>query len=106
MNFWQYALFVLVTILLSIYLIVELVLYFAKLFPQYEFVPEFSWSGTFGSTKDGLPYIGKYKNKPQGLFALGFGGNGITFSTIAAEMLRDEILEKDNQDIKIFAFDR
>ena len=42
---------------------------FAKLFPKYEFVPEFSWSGTFGSTKDGLPYIGKYKNKPQGLFA-------------------------------------
>lgn len=79
---------------------------FSKLFPQYEFVPEFSWSGTFGSTKDGLPYIGKYKNKPQGLFALGFGGNGITFSTIAAEMLRDQILEKDNQDIMIFSFER
>ncbi|MDG4951369.1 FAD-binding oxidoreductase [Weeksellaceae bacterium KMM 9724] len=79
---------------------------FAKLFPQYEFVPEFSWAGTFGSTKDGLPYIGKFKNKPQGLFALGFGGNGITFSTIAGELLRDIILGKENDDVKIFAFDR
>lgn len=79
---------------------------FAKLFPDYAFKPEFSWSGTFGSTKDGLPYIGKYNSKPKGLFALGFGGNGITFSLIAAEILTDIILEKDNENVEMFGFDR
>ena len=79
---------------------------FAKLFPQYAFRPEFSWAGTFGSTKDGLPYIGKYKPKPRGLFALGFGGNGITFSLIAAEIIVDIILNKKNQNAEIFEFKR
>lgn len=79
---------------------------FAKLFPQHAFRPEFEWAGTFGSTKDGLPYIGPYKPKPKGLFALGFGGNGITFSVIAAEILRDIIQGKENPDAEIFRFDR
>lgn len=79
---------------------------FEKLFPQYAFKPEFYWAGTFGSTKDGLPYIGEYASKPNGLFALGFGGNGITFSVISAKILRDIILGKENPDVDIFAFDR
>ena len=79
---------------------------FAKIFPQYEFKPEFSWAGTFGSTKDGLPYIGEYEPKPRGLFALGFGGNGITFSLIAAEILRDIIQGNKNPDEQIFRFNR
>ncbi|RYF85747.1 MAG: FAD-binding oxidoreductase, partial [Chitinophagaceae bacterium] len=29
---------------------------FQKLFPDLPFNPEFSWAGTFGSTKDGLPF--------------------------------------------------
>jgi len=40
------------------------------------------------------------------LFALGFGGNGITFSLIAAEILRDMILGKQNKDADIFSFER
>ncbi len=79
---------------------------FNKLFPDVEFTPEFSWTGTFGATKDGLPYIGPYKKLPNGYFALGFGGNGITFSVTAALILRDLILGKDNADASIFAFDR
>ncbi|MDO5510258.1 MAG: FAD-binding oxidoreductase [Weeksellaceae bacterium] len=79
---------------------------FAKLFPEYAFTPEFFWAGTFGSTKDGLPYIGKYEKKPGGLFALGFGGNGITFSVISAKILRDLILGNENPDAQVFAFDR
>ncbi len=79
---------------------------FEKLFPKINFKKEFSWTGTFGSTKDGLPYIGKYKPLPNSYFALGFGGNGITFSLIAAEIIRDEILGKNNPDAAIFSFDR
>lgn len=77
-----------------------------KLFPHLKFKPEFSWTGTFGTTKDGLPYIGPYDKLPNSYFALGFGGNGITFSLIAAEMITDLILGKPNKDLELFNFDR
>ena len=79
---------------------------FQRIFPQIKFNAEFSWAGTFGSTKDGLPYIGTYSKKPNSYFALGFGGNGITFSQIAAEIIADLIRGKKNADADIFSFDR
>ncbi|MBA2561797.1 MAG: FAD-binding oxidoreductase [Chitinophagaceae bacterium] len=79
---------------------------FKKIFPGIEFNPEFNWAGTFGATKDGLPYIGTYKPLPNSYFALGFGGNGITFSLIAAEIISDLISGKKNADATIFGFDR
>ncbi|QEE49993.1 FAD-binding oxidoreductase [Flavobacterium alkalisoli] len=77
-----------------------------KLFPELDFKPEFSWTGTFGSTKDGLPYIGPYSKKPNSYFSLGFGGNGITFSLIGAEIICDLLQGKDNPDAELFSFDR
>lgn len=79
---------------------------FKKLFPETDFKTEFSWTGTFGSTKDGLPFIGTYNKLPNSYFALGFGGNGITFSQIAAEIITDLIQGKSNKDWEIFSFDR
>ncbi len=79
---------------------------FAKVFPDIELIPEFKWTGTFGSTKDSLPYIGTYDKTPHTYYALGFGGNGITFSVIAAEIICDMILKKSNKDASLFAFDR
>lgn len=76
------------------------------IFPNLDFIPEFSWTGTFGSTKDGLPYIGPYDRLPNGYFALGFGGNGITFSLMAAEILCDLLQGKENKDLELFSFDR
>lgn len=79
---------------------------FKKLFPDIPFQAEFNWTGTFGSTKDGLPFIGQYKPLSNSYFALGFGGNGITFSHIAATVISDLILGKNNKDASIFSFDR
>ena len=79
---------------------------FNRLFPETPFHPEFSWAGTFGSTKDGLPFIGQYSKFPDSYFALGFGGNGITFSLIAAEIITDLVKGKKNKDASIFSFDR
>jgi glycine/D-amino acid oxidase-like deaminating enzyme len=79
---------------------------FRKLFPDVPFVPEFSWTGTFGSTKDGLPYIGTYKKLPNSYFALGFGGNGITFSIIAAEIISKIIKGIRCRDEEVFSFER
>ena len=66
----------------------------ATLIPGLTFKTEFAWSGTFGKTKDSLPYIGYYRKTPRVLYALGFGGNGITFSQVAANINRDLICKK------------
>ena len=79
---------------------------FKKIFPSIPFKTEFSWAGTFGSTKDGLPYIGTYKKLPNSFFALGFGGNGITFSQVAGEIIASLITGKKNKDAGIFSFER
>lgn len=79
---------------------------FKKLFPAVPFRPEFSWAGTFGATKDGLPFIGHYKPIPRSYFALGFGGNGITFSQVAAKIIADLIEGRPNKDEGIFSFSR
>ncbi len=79
---------------------------FRKLFPEILFQPEFSWTGTFGSTKDGLPYIGPYKKLANSYFSLGFGGNGITFSLIGAEMISNMITGRKNIHEDIFSFNR
>ncbi len=66
---------------------------------------EFSWTGTFGSTQDGLPYIGPYEKLNHSFFALGFGGNGITFSLIAAEILSNTLKGKKDAS-GLFTFNR
>jgi len=79
---------------------------FGKLFPEIPFKTDFKWAGTFASTKDGLPYIGSINQRPDTYFALGFGGNGITFSLLAARIIRDMIGGKVNRDAEIFSFSR
>ena len=79
---------------------------FKKILSNLEFKKEFVWSGTFGKTKDSLPYIGAYKKTPNTYYALGFGGNGITFSVVAAEMLCDIICGKPNANAGLFSFER
>jgi glycine/D-amino acid oxidase-like deaminating enzyme len=79
---------------------------FKKLFPKSQLVSEFSWTGTFGTTKDALPYIGTYDKTPHTYYALGFGGNGIVFSMIAAEMIRDMLQGKKSENAHLFAFNR
>ena len=56
--------------------------------PEVEFIQDFNWAGVFGSTKDGLPYIGAHPDYDHSFFVLGFGGNGITFSVQAMEMAK------------------
>ena len=65
-----------------------------------------SWAGTFAETEDGLPFIGRHRAQPDTWFALGYGGNGITFSLIAAEIIRAEILGRVDSDAPLFGFDR
>lgn len=58
-----------------------------KLFPGVEARADYSWSGVFGETDDGLPLIGPVPGQRHLFAAYGYGGNGITFSFLAARML-------------------
>lgn len=49
----------------------------------------FAWRGAFGVTDDSLPFIGPVAGRPGCFAAYGHGGNGITFSALAAELLMD-----------------
>ena len=66
----------------------------------------FSWAGTFGETDDGMPVIGSVPGTDRIHYALGYGGNGIVFSLIAAELLRDLCLGRDNPDLQLYRPDR
>lgn len=80
---------------------------FRRLFPKItSFECAYAWTGTFGGTKDGLPYIGEHPARAHTYYALGYGGNGITYSVIAAEIIRDLYLGKRNRDTEIFRFGR
>jgi len=79
---------------------------FGRLFPDIRLKTDFYWAGSFASTKDGLPYIGAEPGRDHVYFALGFGGNGIVFSQLAAVMLCDVICGKKNRNIELFRFDR
>ena len=79
---------------------------FKNLYPDIEFITEMAWCGTFSSTEDGLPYMGPWKKGEKKLFALGYGGNGITFSMVAAQVLRNIILGKNEPRLETFGFDR
>jgi glycine/D-amino acid oxidase-like deaminating enzyme len=79
---------------------------FSQLFPGIHFRTDFKWAGTFASTKDGLPYIGCLPRKPHTYFALGLGGNGITFSIIAAQIITRLALGLQDDDARLFGFER
>ncbi|RPI49432.1 MAG: FAD-binding oxidoreductase [Acidobacteria bacterium] len=51
--------------------------------------PDYAWEGLFAETPDGLPYVGSHSRYPKHLFALGYGGNGMTASFLAARLLLD-----------------
>jgi glycine/D-amino acid oxidase-like deaminating enzyme len=79
----------------------------ATLYPGLEDVrPEYAWEGLFATTPDGLPYIGAHRRYQRHLFALGYGGNGMTFGFLAAQILARALTGRPHQDDALFAFNR
>ncbi|TPM36896.1 FAD-binding oxidoreductase [Mesorhizobium sp. B2-3-4] len=77
-----------------------------RLFPRLDISPEFAWTGSFGTTTTGLPYIGTVPRHPRIHAVMGYGGNGITFSRIASETVSAAIRGDDDTDAGLFAFNR
>ncbi len=70
------------------------------------FRPAYRWAGTFAQTQDGLPYIGEHPRWPGVWFALGYGGNGITFSVLAAKIITAAVSGTPHPAARLFRFDR
>jgi glycine/D-amino acid oxidase-like deaminating enzyme len=78
----------------------------ATLWPAANVEIEFRWSGTFDSTSDGLPLIGLVPGAKNIYAAYGYGGNGITFSFLAAQLIGDLIAGSTSPLLSDFALDR
>jgi glycine/D-amino acid oxidase-like deaminating enzyme/nitrite reductase/ring-hydroxylating ferredoxin subunit len=67
----------------------------------------FKWSSQYFEPADGLAYIGHLPGNPGNvLVATGYGGNGMTYSHIAAIMLTDLITKGESEYAKLFDPDR
>ncbi len=84
----------------------ELEARFRSFFPNLSFDPAYAWGGTFGESPDSLPYLGSVPRYRRVFFACGFGGNGITFSAIAARLFADLIAGRPNEASGFFGFER
>jgi glycine/D-amino acid oxidase-like deaminating enzyme len=81
--------------------------YFARLYPMLASIEAaFLWEGLFAMTPDGLPYIGAHRRYPNHFFALGYGGNGMTFGFLAARLLLEQYRGIRSSDHDLFAFAR
>ena len=78
----------------------------ARLLPGIDARPVYTWCGTFGGSATGTPSIGPVPRMPNCYAVLGYGGNGITFSMMAAQMLRTMIEGGNDQDSELFSFSR
>ena len=78
----------------------------AALWPVANTDIEFRWSGTFDTTSDGLPLIGPVPGAKGVYAAYGYGGNGITFSFLAAHLIGDLIAGATSPLLRDFALDR
>ncbi|MEO7324105.1 MAG: FAD-dependent oxidoreductase, partial [Dokdonella sp.] len=77
------------------------------LFPQMTLTPAFAWAGTFAETADGLPFFGPHEQHgPRVHFAMAYGGNGITYSLIGAELLTETLAGRTHPCSTLFSFDR
>jgi glycine/D-amino acid oxidase-like deaminating enzyme len=67
--------------------------------------PEFGWEVAYGSTADGLPYIGPHRNYPRHLFALG-GDDSLTGAFLSARLLARRILDEPQKGDEVFGWTR
>jgi glycine/D-amino acid oxidase-like deaminating enzyme len=77
-----------------------------ELLPGLDLEADCAWAGVFATTTDGLPLIGAVPGMSGVLGSLAYGGNGITFGVVAAELLLARCRGDAHPDAELFAFDR
>jgi glycine/D-amino acid oxidase-like deaminating enzyme len=77
-----------------------------KLFPKLDTRPDYAWTASFGESATGLPSIGHVPGMRHCWAALGYGGNGITYSRIAADVIRAALTGGGDPDADLYRFGR
>jgi glycine/D-amino acid oxidase-like deaminating enzyme len=68
---------------------------------------DFAWGGTFAETADGLPFFGTHAQfGPRVIFAMAYGGNGITYSAIGASLICGLLQRRRHALSELFGFER
>jgi glycine/D-amino acid oxidase-like deaminating enzyme len=78
----------------------------AKLLPDIDPRADYAWCGNFGGSTTGTPSIGPVPGMKHCYAVLGYGGNGITFSMMAAQIVRAGICGDGDSDADLFSFTR
>jgi glycine/D-amino acid oxidase-like deaminating enzyme len=73
-----------------------------ELLPGRRLTADYAWAGAFADSPTGLPYIDGVPGCANCLAVLGCGGNGITFSVIAASIARAWASGKADPDATLF----
>lgn len=72
------------------------------LLPDVEFEIDYSWAGAFGESATGLPSIAPVPDMDHAWAVMGFGGNGITYSVIASQIVAADIRGRPDPDADLY----
>ena len=75
-----------------------------RLMPHLDVTLDFAWAGAFGASDTGLPSIGEVPGIPNCWSVHGFGGNGMNYCRIAAEIIAAALDGENDPDADLFAF--
>lgn len=75
-------------------------------FPSVPFQIDYAWAAVFGSSHDGLPYIGPHPRFPNCYFLEGYGGNGTVTNMMAAQLLADELTGTHRPEMELYSLTR
>lgn len=73
-----------------------------RLLPEVEFEVDYAWAGAFGESATGLPSIGPVPDMDHCWAVMGFGGNGITYSVIASQIVATEVRGGSDPDADLY----
>lgn len=74
----------------------------SELRPSMKFRTTHCWGGAFGTSPTGLPIVDQVPGVPRAWMVAALGGNGMTFSMIAAQVVRHAIRGRADQDARLF----
>jgi glycine/D-amino acid oxidase-like deaminating enzyme len=75
-----------------------------RLLPWLDARADFAWAGTFGESDTGLLSIGPVPDMPNCHAVLGYGGNGLTFGMVAAQIIATHLTGGRDPDAELFDF--
>ncbi len=73
-----------------------------RLLPEIEFEIDYAWAGAFGESSTGLPQIAPVPDMDHAWAVMGFGGNGITYSVIASQVVSAALRGKPDPDADLY----